>query len=261
MPEGHTIHRLARDLNRSFASHHLHASSPQGRFDAGATRLDGQQCEKFAAHGKHLLGYFAGGDVLHVHLGLIGKFTKTAGPPVGAVRLRLEHDDIAWDLRGPMVCALGTPELADKVASSVGPDPLDPKADVDAFVQALGRRSIPIGAALLDQKVIAGIGNVYRAELLFLAGIDPRTPSKQLDEQAVRNLWKLGVAQLKLGVSRNRIVTVDPKEAGFKSATSMPNDERLFTYKRDGEPCRRCGTEIAGLELAGRKTWRCPTCQ
>ncbi len=126
MPEGHTIHRLARDLNLAFEGSQIQASSPQGRFDAGASKLDGQVCDGFEAFGKHLVGHFAASDVLHVHLGLIGKFRKAKGDPVGAVRLRLATNDVNWDLRGPMVCDLGNPDLVDKVAASIVPDPLRP---------------------------------------------------------------------------------------------------------------------------------------
>ena len=261
MPEGHTIHRLARDLTKTLRSETVAASSPQGRFEAGAARVDGQTCDGFEAFGKHLIGHFGSGDVVHVHLGLIGKFRKQKGDPVGAVRLRLSANDTHWDLRGPMVCNVGSPDLADKVAASIGPDPLRRGADVDAFVAALQRRRIAVGAALLDQKVIAGIGNVYRAELLFIAGIDPRTPANQLDEQQIRDLWDLTVLQLRRGEKLNRIVTVDPADGGYKTARSIPDGERLYTYKRMGQPCRVCETPIDQLEVAGRKMWMCPQCQ
>ncbi len=261
MPEGHTIHRLARDLNAAFGGQKIHASSPQGRFEAGAAKLNAQICDEFEAHGKHLVGHFATGDVLHVHLGLIGKFRRAKGEPVGAVRLRLATADVNWDLRGPMVCDLGSPELADKVAASVGPDPLRPKANVDAFVAAMQRRRIAVGAALLDQKVVAGIGNVYRAELLFIAGIDPETPANALDESQVRDLWDLTAEQLRLGEKLNRIVTVDPALGGHKTPRSIPAGERLYVYKRQDEPCRVCDSPIELLEVAARKMWRCPNCQ
>ena len=261
MPEGHTIHRLARDLNASFGGQKIYASSPQGRFQAGAAKLNAQICDEFEAHGKHLVGHFATGDVLHVHLGLIGKFRKAKGDPVGAVRLRLATADVNWDLRGPMVCDLGSPELADKVAASVGPDPLRPKANVDAFVAAMQRRRIAVGAALLDQKVVAGIGNVYRAELLFIAGIDPETPANALDESQVRDLWDLTAEQLRLGEKLNRIVTVDPALGGHKTPRSIPAGERLYVYKRQDEPCRVCDSPIELLKVAARKMWRCPNCQ
>lgn len=261
MPEGHTIHRLARDLNKSFRRLPVRASSPQGRFEAGAERLDGQTCDGFDAHGKHLVGQFASGDVLHVHLGLIGKFRRETGDPVGAVRLRLSTNDVQWDLRGPMTCVVGSPELADQVAASVGPDPLRKSAKAEDFVAAMKRRRIAIGAALLDQKLIAGIGNVYRSELLFLAGIDPLTPANQLDEATLHELWDLTVDQLKLGERLNRIVTVDPALGGYKTPRSIPVGERLYLYKRDDELCRVCGAPIQSIEVAARKMWRCPQCQ
>ena len=266
VPEGHTIHRLARDLNASFDGSKIHASSPQGRFDAGASKLDGQLCDGFEAFGKHLVGYFSTGDVLHVHLGLIGKFRKAKGDPVGAVRLRLAVDDVNWDLRGPMVCDLGDPDLADKVAALVGPDPLRsdrPGAvpQVDTFVASMKRRRIAIGAALLDQKIVAGIGNVYRAELLFICGIDPLTPSNALDESELRLLWDLTTEQLRLGEKLNRIVTVDPAVVGCKTPEAIPAGERLYAYKREEQPCRVCDNPIELLEVAARKMWRCPVCQ
>ncbi len=261
VPEGHTIHRLARDLTKEFRKTSVAASSPQGRFEAGADKLDGQMCDGFEAFGKHLIGHFAGGDVLHVHLGLIGKFRKQSGEPVGAVRLRLSAQDNHWDLRGPMVCDVGSPDLADKVAGSIGPDPLRSTANVEDFVASMKRRRIAVGAALLNQKVIAGIGNVYRAELLFIAGIDPLTPANKLDESTLHDLWDLTVEQLRLGEKLDRIVTVDPELSGHKTARSIPAGERLYVYKREDEPCRVCDSPIELLEMAGRKMWRCPQCQ
>jgi len=261
VPEGHTIHRLARDLNRTFRDQPLRASSPQGRFEAGAKRIDKQTCDGFEAFGKHLIGHFASGDVLHVHLGLIGKFRKAKGEPVGAVRLRLSHDDVNWDLRGPMVCDVGPPELADEVAGSIGPDPLRRSDSSQDFIAAMGRRRIAVGAALLDQKIVAGIGNVYRSEILFIAGISPHTPANELDEDSLQQIWDLSVEQLELGEKLNRIVTVDPDQAGYKNARSIPRGERLYAYKRGGEPCRVCDESIQLTEVGGRKMWECPQCQ
>lgn len=266
MPEGHTIHRLARDLNKDLRGETVQATSPQGRFDAGAARLHGEACHGFEAYGKHLIGRFSSGDVLHVHLGLIGKFRPTKGAPVGAVRLRLgtdfsDDDARHWDLRGPMTCAVGGADLADTVADSVGPDPLRRDGKVEQFVENMARRRISVGAALLDQKVIAGVGNVYRAELLFIAGIDPRTPANQLDEADVRLLWKLAKEHLRAGVRLNRIVTVDPHDVGFATLRSVPKGERLYVYKRQGAPCRTCGTSIEEFDVGARKMWECPRCQ
>ena len=261
MPEGHTIHRLARDLNRTFRAKPVEALSPQGRFEAGAARLDGQSCVEFEAWGKHLFGTFEGGDVLHVHLGLIGKFRKVKGEPVGAVRLRLTHNTTHWDLRGPMVCTLGGPDLVEEATAKLGPDPLRKDGDVDEFVARARRKRVAIGAALLDQSVIAGIGNVYRAEFLFMLGLDPRTPANQVDEDDLRMIWKLAVEQLRVGVRLNRIVTVDPGDIGAPDTKSIPRGERLYVYKRRGAPCRTCANPIEEFDVAGRKMWECTTCQ
>ena len=123
------------------------------------------------------------------------------------------------------------------------------------------RKRIAIGAALLDQSVVAGIGNVYRAEFLFILGIDPRTPANRVEEDDLRLIWKLAVEQLKLGVRLNRIVTVDPADIGAPDARSIPKGERLYVYKRQGAPCRTCATPIEEFEVAGRKMWECTTCQ
>lgn len=261
VPEGHTIHRLARDLTKTFKDERVAASSPQGRFIESANKIDGQKCDGFEAFGKHLVGHFAAGDVLHVHLGLIGKFRRAKGDPRGAVRLRLSVDEVHWDLRGPMVCVLGTPDLVDDVAAKVGPDPLKRSADPERFYTAMHRRRVAVGAALLDQKVIAGIGNVYRAELLFLAGIDPELPANQLSSDQLETLWNLAKTELRQGEKLNRIVTVDPAIGGYKNARAIPEGERLYAYKRAGQPCRACEVPIERLEVAGRKMWRCSQCQ
>ena len=261
MPEGHTIHRLARDLNRAFAGERIDAASPQGRFDAGAERIDGQTVDRFEAWGKHLVGRFESGEALHVHLGLIGKFRRAKGDPVGQVRLRLSVDDVHWDLRGPMVCRLGGPEVADEVASKVGPDPLRKDGCVEEFLRRIGRKRVAIGAALLDQSVVAGIGNVYRAEFCFILGLDPFTPANEVSTDTVGDIWRLAIDQMKVGERIGRIVTVEPAEAGVERHRDVPARERLYVYKRDGHRCRRCRSTIRVGELAGRKVWWCPTCQ
>lgn len=270
MPEGHTIHRLARDLNKDLAGHDVTASSPQGRFAAGAARLHGEKMVKVDAWGKHLFCGFASGQVLHIHLGLIGKFRRKKLPapePTDTVRLRLVGDVAAWDLTGPYLCAVITDDDRQEVTAKLGPDPLRATgvravaAAREDFGARLARRRVAIGAALLDQKIIAGIGNVYRAEILFLLGIDPRRPANSLDEAEVNAIWDLTSVQLGQGVRLNRIVTVDPAEAGVKSAGRLKRADALYAYKREGLPCRRCGTEIEIMKIANRSMWACPTCQ
>jgi len=262
VPEGHTVHRLARDLARDLGVNAVTASSPQQRFAAGADLLDGQVATRCRAYGKHLFVDFEAGDTLHIHLGLIGKFRRTApDAPRDTVRLRLAVDHIAWDLTGPMTCTVGGPDTFTDVTTTLGPDPLRRDGRLPDFSERVATRRVPIGAALLDQRVVAGIGNVYRAELLFLVGIHPSVPSLMLADAEVNDLWNVATDQLRRGVRLNRIVTVDPADVGASSVGRIGADDRLHVYKRAGEPCRRCGAPIERFVLAGRKTWFCPTCQ
>ena len=147
------------------------------------------------------------------------------------------------------------------IRNRLGPDPLDRRADAGRFAANLARRRIPIGAAFLDQKVVAGVGNVYRAELLFLLGVDPHTPAQSLDGDTVDRLWARTVAELRRGERSGRIVTTDPADFGARRDRDLKRGERLYVYKRDGLPCRRCGTEIRVTEMANRAIWWCPRCQ
>lgn len=262
MPEGHTIHRLAKDLNKTLNAAPVTATSPQGRFAQEASLIDGSSLNKAEAWGKHLFVDFDKAPLLHIHLGLIGKLRpKPANTPEqGEIRLRLTGPDTSWDLTGPMVCALIDEEDVAAITKKLGPDPLRKGSDRNEFVDRLSRKKLPLSAALLDQKVIAGIGNVYRSEFCYLAGIDPTTPANTLDPDQAHQLWDLATQQLKLGVRLNRIVTRDPDEVGV-TPSKIPNSERLYVYKRDGQPCHRCGDEIRLSEIAKRKSWHCPTCQ
>lgn len=262
MPEGHTLHRLARDLGTDLVDEVVHASSPQGRFSAGAALVDRQQLTKAEARGKHLFLWFDH-EVAHVHLGLIGVFRRTTEPdtePRGQIRLRLATDTVAWDLSGPNVCEIVTPEQASEIAARLGPDPLRRDGTLKRFENKLVATSRPIGAALLDQTVVAGVGNVYRAELLFLEGIHPETRADQLSSENVAALWARTRSQLRRGVRLGRIVTRNPAELKTPLDRAA-DDERLYAYKRAGEPCRHCDDTIERTMLANRKMWHCPTCQ
>ena len=249
MPEGHTVHRLARDHQRDLAGRPVRASSPQGRFADGAARVDGRVPERFEAYGKHELASLDSGEVLHVHLGLIGKWRRQRAPAAAAIRmirLRLQGEAWAWDLSGPITCRVITPDEAAATVAVLGPDPLRADADPQRFVDRVRRSNAPIGTLLLDQTVIAGIGNVYRAEVLWALGIDPRRPGRSLDDATLHEMWAWLRAQLRLGLKRNRIITVDtPAGRG--------------AYHQ--EACIRCGGPVSILAVAGRRIDACPTCQ
>lgn len=261
MPEGHAIHRLARDHTRDLAGAPVRATSPQRRFLQGAARLDGMVAERFEAWGKHEFAFFASGDVLHVHLGLIGRWARRPSPPappVGQIRIRLEGDEHAWDLAGPAICTLITPEEVDARVAKLGPDPLRRDADPGRFVRRVRRSATPIGTLLLDQTVIAGIGNVYRAEVLWERRIHPLRPGRSISEDDLVTMWDWLAHQLRIGVRRNRIVTIDPAELG-KPIGMVRRGEGVAVYHQ--ESCRRCQGPIATLEVAGRRIEACGACQ
>ncbi len=264
MPEGHTIHRLARDLGRDLGGAPVRATSPQGRFAEGAALIDGAELERADAFGKHLFCTWSSGDIMHVHLGLIGKFRRVSPDwePRDTIRLRLEGADKIWQLSGPQTCAIVTPADRDDITATLGPDPLrrGPKRRAE-FIARLGATRRPIGAVLLDQRVVAGIGNVYRAELLWICGIHPETPAASIDPDLAGQLWDETVAQLKRGLDWNRIVTVSNDHAERRVTRRIRRDDALYVYKRADLPCRQCGDLIAEMDLGGRTIAYCPTCQ
>ncbi|NNF64548.1 MAG: Fpg/Nei family DNA glycosylase [Acidimicrobiia bacterium] len=267
MPEGHTIHRHARRHRAAIAGQPVRTGSPQGRFSAGAKRLDGRVLEGIDAHGKHLFYRWEGGWILHIHLGLFGKFRlyrSDPPPPSENARLTMAGDDATIYLSGPTMCELIDPGRELAIRSRLGPDPLlngSTAAKIKAFGSNLARRRIPIGAALLNQQVISGIGNVYRAEVLFRAGIDPHLPANRLSAETVDRLWREAAAQLRLGEKAGRIITVDLSDVDAKRRSDLRRLERVYVYKRHGEPCRRCATPISTTDMANRRMWWCATCQ
>ena len=265
MPEGHVLHRAARLQGRRFRGKPVRTSSPQGRFADGAATLNGQTITGINALGKHLFYRFDEGEILHVHLGLFGKFRVRSLPspePSPNARLVMETETDHLHLAGPTVCELITPEDEDDLRARLGPDPiLDPADGADELGRRLSRRSISIGAALLDQKVVAGIGNVYRSELLFLAGIHPLTVAKSLEPSAIDDIWRRSVVALKDGEKMGKIVTVLPDEMGVESPRELKRGDRLYVYKRTSAPCRRCAEPIETANADGRNVWWCPVCQ
>jgi endonuclease VIII len=265
MPEGHTLHRIARRHGDLFAGRPIETWSPQGRFAAEAAVLDGHRLDEVRAYGKHLFYRWHDAPTLHVHLGLVGTFRTWSGtpppPPTSGTRLAMRADGATTYLAGPMACRLVSPDEEQDITGSLGPDPIASRRGRAEFARRLGAKRAPIAAALLDQAVVAGIGNVFRAELLFLVGVHPDTPAADLTPVQVDELWDLTVVELRRGVARGRIVTVRPREVGTRGWTDLDGDERLYVYHRNGLPCRRCATPIRMKEVAGRRTWWCPTCQ
>ena len=260
MPEGHSVHRIARQFDRNFVGKTLSASSPQGRFAEGASVLDGREAVSVQAVGKQMFLETEGDLWLRVHLGLYGAWDfageiivdptiasangrmgqtnqrgtvldqpildeagenslasigaprrtrvhvrmseQTKGladdgmqwppPVVGQVRLRLMTDITAADLRGPTACVLQTPEEMLATVAKLGPDPLvgDPVENEERFVRAVKKKSTVIALLLMDQSVVSGIGNVYRAEMLFRQRLNPHPETLCCRRVATRRGWR-----------------------------------------------------------------------
>ena len=267
MPEGHTIHRIARDHRAWFANQALELSSPQGRFENEAKRLDGGILKDVTAHGKHLFYHWNRSKIVHVHLGLYGKFRVHNNPPPeprGAVRLRMAGADRCFDLNGPTCCELIGMKQYQAVKRRLGEDPLRDDACPETLWSRLSRSRSAVGTLLLNQSVIAGVGNIYRAEILFLLGIHPECPANQLSREQFDDLWQLTVQLLTIGVKYNRIITVDSKGTHlngkkYRSLGKLTPSERLLIYKKAA--CPKCDGKIREWMLGNRKIYACPKCQ
>ena len=267
MPEGHTLFRLAAELDDAFAGHPVRVTSPQGRFEDGAAAVDGQVMEAAESSGKHVFLRFAGGEIVHVHLGLIGKFTLGRAPApaaVGAVRMRVESESSYADLRGAIVCKLATVDEMAAVVGMLGPDPLKADADPDRAFERIHRSGKAVGALLMDQSVLSGVGNVFRAEVLFRARLSPMTPGSKVSKRRWNAMWDDLVFLMEYGVRTGRIDTVRPEheaEAMGRAPRADDHGGEVYVYRRHGQPCHVCGTVVKTKLLEGRNLFWCPTCQ
>jgi endonuclease VIII len=257
MPEGHTIHRAAKDQRKMLAGFKLDVSSPQGRFMEGAEQIDGKMCRSVEAYGKHLLYEFSNGLSLHIHLGLFGVFKTQKRPakePKGAVRVRMESKTHVVDINGPNTCELLTPDERDHLINRIGPDVLRSDADKARAFARISKSRTSIGLLLMDQSVVAGIGNIYRTEILWRCQVHPLTLGKDVDSTTFDILWDDAVQLLNIGVKYNAIITVDGVE---KSKSRYGERVNIFNKPH----CPRCHGEITRDDLAGRRAFWCETCQ
>jgi endonuclease-8 len=301
MPEGHTVHRIASLFDTIFAGRVLEASSPQGRFRDGATLLDGTALHSSYARGKHLFGVFDHDRILRVHLGIYGAWdvvssggahqragapgapvvTSLGAPrvkrglksdsdaeafppePVGQVRLRLADDRFVADLRGPTACEVLTPEEAGVIEGRLGPDPLVDDRDKgrEEFTRRMKKTATPVALALMNQHIVSGIGNVYRAEILFRHRLDPYAPSKHLTDDTLAALWDDWAVLLQEGVTTGVMMTRDDLDEEGRNIALRQKDHRYFVYGRAGHPCRVCGGEVQLALAAARKLYFCARCQ
>ena len=257
MPEGHTIHRAARDHQKILTHQKLEVSSPQRRFTEGASLVTGQVCLTVEAFGKHLIYDFSNGLALHIHLGLFGRIRKHKLPlqePRGAVRARLVCKTHVIDFNGPTICQILNQEGIKKLSGRIGPDVLRSDAKPDLAFNKIAKSNSPIGRLIMDQSVMAGIGNIYRSEILWRQAIHPETPGKKIDQKTFTQIWNDAAALLKVGVEKNAIITTDNTHPSKRRHSERVN---IFAKKK----CPVCGGEIRLFHISGRRAFVCETCQ
>lgn len=268
MPEGHVIHRLAQKITATFGGQPVAVTSPQGRFSAEAALVDGHRVAGASAWGKHLFIDFAVDHpehIIHIHLGLIGKLRfRPLAEPTGQVRLRIADDDTAADLTGPQWCRLITDTEQQAAESFLGADPLRADADPEPVWTKVRASSRSIGDLLMDQKLFAGVGNIYRAEVLFRHNINPTRAGKRLRRYEFDALWADLVDLMANGVALGRIDTVRDEhtpEAMGRPPREDAHGGEVYVYRRAGQPCLVCGTPVAETDMKGRNLFYCPVCQ
>jgi endonuclease-8 len=261
MPEGDTIHQVARSLRAALGE------GPISAFEAPAVREPhpepGEAIDRIEARGKHVMIRFGGGLTLHTHLRMDGSWRvhpagggphPRTGPPGRGPIARIDT------ARATAVCS-NTPvvELLDygdlkrhPILSQLGPDLCLPDADITTAVRRFEAFADPrteIGVVLLDQRVAAGIGNVYRSEVLWACRVDPFAPLRKIDAITRRALLDTASELLRTNLERG-----GPRR-------TVPHG--LAVYDRAGRPCPRCGAAIRSMRLGeqARTAWWCPVCQ
>lgn len=262
MPEGHSVQRTANDFNKKFKGKVVHVDSPQGRFSSEAKLIDGQTLVSAKAIGKQLFLKFDNGLTCRVHLGIYGKWRFIEGIDkvmYGQVRARFFNEEFLADLRGPTICEVIDRKAVKDIEKRLGPDPTNSDRrglQKQRFIDRVSASSSPIGILLMNQEVISGIGNVYRAEILFRAQISPHTPGKSLSVDQIADIWTDSVKLMKVGVSTGFMTT---REDRLKKRTKKA--DRNYVYKREGQKCLRCEGLVQIELMATRKLYWCPGCQ
>jgi endonuclease-8 len=263
MPEGDTIWRTARMLHAALAGKvalAFESSLPEVAAASRRLRVSGTRIEGVEARGKHLLVRFAGGVVLHTHQGMRGRWRlcpRAGGDPGALPRARavIETSDVvAACSLAPVVELLSLSQaFAHPALVRLGPDLLSPDFDaVGARRRLRERGELPAGVALLDQTALAGIGNVYKSEILFLCGVSPFARVRDLDDATIDRLVAKAAELLRCNLGQGPRRTTTPRAS-----------VRLWVYRRSRRPCLRCGTAIERVVQGeqARSTYFCPTCQ
>jgi endonuclease-8 len=251
MPEGDTIHRIARRMNaalRGRAIELAEAPNPRSPIHHRAGELEGRTLEQAEARGKHLLAHFSDDLVVHSHLGMNGRWriASDGGRPRGRPWLVFAAQPAFASQSGGQILRLVSESRArnDPGLAQLGPDPLGPGFDIASAAERLRRQGAgrEVGDAILDQTIIAGVGNAIRIEACFAAGLSPWRPMANLDADESERLLR---------------------EIHRVMRTALETGHRPRTLRRPGGRCPRCGARVLsrGQGDANRITYWCPNCQ
>lgn len=262
MPEGDTVHRVARVLSGELVGRTVDRLELRDR--GALPELSGARVEGVEALGKHMLVHLSGGWSLRIHLGMKGRWRR-----LHARQKRPRHPTVLL-VTGERAYVCDGAYRADAVRTSevrrhpkvarLGPDLLADPPELDEAVRRAthpARADREVGELLLDQRVAAGIGNVYKSEVLFECGVHPRTPLGRLQEEEIRALFEKAAHLMRLNLLTRRRTHVPLRRR------PTPSSQRLWVYGRAGDPCLDCGTPIERVLQGdmGRSTYFCPRCQ
>lgn len=274
MPEGDMIFRAARSLHKALAGHQV------TKFDAAYahlarvdddTPIAGRTIERCESAGKHLLIVFSGDLILRTHMRMNGSWhiyrhgeRWWRGPQ--AMRVRIDTADwvaVAFDV--PVAEFVTARQLqATGPVAALGPDLLRPEFDRDEAVRRIViSGATPIAQALLDQRLVAGIGNIYKSEVLFLGGVHPDTPAGAVPVAALERVLDTARSLLRENVIEGTPSAIQTYHSLRRTAAGADHDDNLWVYGRKGKPCRKCGTPIESKKMGvdARTTYWCPNCQ
>lgn len=269
MPELPEVETIRRGLAKRILGHRIDGVDfrPQKRLRSASARplaeLEGQTVKAVDRHGKFLLLRLRGGDTLLVHLGMTGKllFAQSGEPEKPHTHFVLQFDD-ETELRFSDPRRFGAVKLHGKGPvpdlASYGIDALDPSFTAEGLGAMLAKSSAPLKAFLLDQRKVAGIGNIYAAEALWRAGLSPRRKARTTPKAKIPLLRDSIVAVLQDSLLHGGTSFNDYVNAIGESGQYMAE---LAVFQREGEECPRCGGRIRRITQSGRSTFFCPMCQ
>ena len=258
MVEGHSVHRVAGDQRKRLVGKRLKAVSPNKRFTEGAKAINGKKYERIIAIGKNLFAFFEGGHVLHIHFGMSGRWSifqkKNAPPTTPTTRLVMSDGKLVSHLSCMTLTLYDSTSYLVK-RNKLGQDPLDPEANSEVLWKKVNKSKKPISRLLMDQALFAGVGNIFRAEILFVSRTHPGILGKDMTYESFMRVWNSSVKLMRMSFETGRIMSMTAKEA---KQMGCPH-RRRYVYNQS--KCLVCGGRISSFQENTRTVWACFGCQ